>query len=452
MRTRRFLAPLIVAAVALLAVDAAHARFMPAQGTPVDRLVKNITAYVAEHPKDANAHYLLGRVHALAFRHNRSIVGIYPKRGPAGQAGLPNVAADARQPWLRTPPQPVKPGEKPAKPEPLTDEQKIAHVAASIVAYKKAIELDPKPAHYHNGLAFVLDKGREFSDRVAPPDVRSTDGNPRYAEAAKDFKELKLPDDDGHDARRDTLKTFWREAAIEKYLDAYNRSNAKDAERQSKPLTGLNSLVSYEAGKAYIALINSRNMTEGEKQSLASVQKHIAALDGLRRGPVTPIIFRLDRAMPLDMMLKPDRIVRFDLDGDGTAERRPWVDPDTAILCWDPTRSGKITSGKQLFGSVTFHLYPGDGYTAMNLLDDNRDGELAGSELPGLALWFDRNSNGVSDPGEVTPIEDTPVKALSVRALTKEGIAPANPFGLKLKDGRTLPTFDWIAPAVADDE
>ena len=193
-------------------------------------------------------------------------------------------------------------------------------------------------------------------------------------------------------------------------------------------------------------------MTEGEKQSLASVQKHIAALDGLRRGPVTPIIFRLDRAMPLDMMLKPDRIVRFDLDGDGTAERRPWVDPDTAILCWDPTRSGKITSGKQLFGSVTFHLYPGDGYTAMNLLDDNRDGELAGSELPGLALWFDRNSNGVSDPGEVTPIEDTPVKALSVRALTKEGIAPANPFGLKLKDGRTLPTFDWIAPAVADDE
>lgn len=451
MPIRRCLALWIVAVIALLAVDSAQARFAPPQGTPVDRLVKNITAHVAENPEDANAHYLLGRVHALAFRHNRSVVGTYPQRGKDN--ALPNVANDARQGWVRTPP---GPDGKNVKPEPLTDEQKIAHLAASIAAYAKAIELDPKPAHYHNGLAFVLDHGRAFSDRIAPPNVRTTEGKPTYEEATAAYKLIAAENEAKLEGKvYETVKNYWREAAIEKYLDAYNRSNANDAKRKHKPLQGLNSLVSYEAGKAYGKLLGEREMTQGEKQSLASVNKHIAALDGLQRGPVTPIVFNLDRAMPLAAMLAPDRIVRFDLDGDGLAERRPWVAPDTAILCWDPTRSGKITSGKQLFGSVTFHLYPGDGYTAMNLLDDNRDGQLAGAELPGLALWFDRNTNGISDPGEVTPIEDSPVRSLSVRALTKEGDAPgapANPFGLKLTDGRTLPTYDWIAPAVTDED
>ena len=207
----------------------------------------------------------------------------------------------------------------------------------------------------------------------------------------------------------------------------------------------MTTLVSYEAGQVYKKLVAEREATAEEKTQIAEIDKHLAALKNKPHGEVTPIVFHLEHPKPLVDLLDAAKVVRFDLDGDGHVERRPWVRPDAAILCWDPAGTGRIASGKQLFGSVTFHLYPGDGYTAMNLLDDDRDGELAGSELRGLALWFDRNGNGRSDEGEVVPIEKTPVRSLSVRAISREEGAPANPTGLILRDGRVLPTYDWIA-------
>jgi hypothetical protein len=85
-----------------------------------------------------------------------------------------------------------------------------------------------------------------------------------------------------------------------------------------------------------------------------------------------------------------------------------------------------------------------DGYHALDALDDNRDGELSGNELKGLSLWFDRNSNGVSDPGEVVPIEKTGIAAISVRATSRSGDSPCNMAGLRMQDGRVLPTYDWV--------
>ncbi|MBT3202234.1 MAG: hypothetical protein HN350_20220, partial [Phycisphaerales bacterium] len=49
--------------------------------------------------------------------------------------------------------------------------------------------------------------------------------------------------------------------------------------------------------------------------------------------------------------------VRFDLDGDGRAQSWPWVKPTTGILVWDPSGQGRITSGQQLFGSVTIWMF-----------------------------------------------------------------------------------------------
>ncbi|MDX1564380.1 MAG: hypothetical protein R3236_03190 [Phycisphaeraceae bacterium] len=440
--------PMVVPAVVLLVLcvaDPADAIFMPPQATPVDRLVKNITAFAKENPKDANAHYLLGRVHALALRHNRGVVGTYPnrKRGNDGE-GLPRVASDYLQKWVGRGHNQA--GEK--KPQGLSDEQKARHLAASLKAYARALELNDKPAHYHNGLAFVLDFGRDLADRVPPPDVSQGAGEPTYAQAKAAFGKLQNAEGEAREALKKTLREYWRRAAIEKYLDAYKRSVEKDARIENKPLEGLDSLVSFEAGQAYKRLAAEGETTEQQKEQIEAIEKHLAALKNKPRGPVTPIVFHIEHPKPLAHLLDSKRIVRFDLDGDGHAERRPWVRPDTAILCWDPDRTGRITSGKQLFGSVTFHLYPGDGYTAMNLLDDDRDGKLAGSELRGLAIWFDRNTNGRSDDGEVVPIEKTPVKSLSVRALSSEEAAPANPAGLVLQDGRALPTYDWIAGSI----
>ena len=176
------------------------------------------------------------------------------------------------------------------------------------------------------------------------------------------------------------------------------------------------------------------------------------AIDGKPKA-ITPIVFRIEGDTPtsLNELIADNRTVRFDLDADGTAERRPWVNPDTAILVWDPDNTGKITSGEQLFGNMTFRMLFSDGYRALDSLDDNRDGQLAGKELKGLALWHDRNSNGVSEAGEVTPITDTPIQAIATGQTSKvNGLHPMNNVGLTLDDGTTRPTWDWIIPGIAD--
>jgi hypothetical protein len=145
------------------------------------------------------------------------------------------------------------------------------------------------------------------------------------------------------------------------------------------------------------------------------------------------------------MDLVCDDAVAFDLDGSGAAQRWSWVKPETGILCWDPRGTGKITSGYQLFGSVSYRLFFDDGYQALDLLDNDRDGALAGKELNGISVWFDRDGDGVSDPGEVAAVGTLGVVSISCRATGVDAGCAASLEGLTLSDGTTLPTFDWVA-------
>ena len=99
----------------------------------------------------------------------------------------------------------------------------------------------------------------------------------------------------------------------------------------------------------------------------------------------------------------------------------------TPLLVYDPTHSAKVASAKQLFGSYTFggkttkvadyrsedvRTPWGNGYEALALLDSNHDGKLSGKELKSLALWFDKNRDGVSQSGEVKSLSALGVTAL----------------------------------------
>jgi hypothetical protein len=153
-------------------------------------------------------------------------------------------------------------------------------------------------------------------------------------------------------------------------------------------------------------------------------------------GAITPLIFSLGSTQQLDELLDPSRIVKFDLDGTGRNQLWPWVKADTAILVWDPSGSGRVESGRQLFGTVTWWMFWCDGYAAPDALDDDRDGWLSGQELAGLAVWFDCNSNGICDPGEVMPIESLGIESISVRWTSRDGRSPCNRLGIRLSDGR----------------
>ena len=103
---------------------------------------------------------------------------------------------------------------------------------------------------------------------------------------------------------------------------------------------------------------------------MASIDSFVVAMDKLPPGPVTPLVFSLERRVSLPALLS-DRTVRFDLNGSGLPQRYGWVRPDTAILVWDPDGTGRVTSGRQLFGSVTWWMFWNDAYQALAALDDD---------------------------------------------------------------------------------
>jgi len=88
------------------------------------------------------------------------------------------------------------------------------------------------------------------------------------------------------------------------------------------------------------------------------------------------------------------------------------------------------------------------GYRALDMLDDDRDGFLAVGELKGISVWFDRNSYGRSDSGEVVSLESLGIMAVGTRSTGCDGKSPMHASGIRLRDGRTLPSYDWIAPSV----
>jgi len=413
MPTRRpFLAVLtLLAAVGLLIASPASAMFMRPPQVPTDRLIENIAAYIEENPEDAEAHYLLGRVHYMAFVHRSTTLGS-ASEGTADE--LPRVSDNKIQYMRDDAPR-------------IDEEQAVAHAQLAIASFNRAIELDEANALYHLGLAGLYEQAAPLAEQIDP--------NPEAAE--------------GDDADRASESVRFLANAIAQNLAAYQLGRDEALAEDSVFLPFYP--VAYEAGKAYARLLEENNLPPENDQILAQISDVIDAIDKLPMA-ITPIVFRVTGDAPTmleDLLADESTPVLFDLDADGEPELRPWVNPDTAILVWDPNNTGQITSGQQLFGNMTFFMLFSNGYRALDSLDNNRDGQLSGEELTGLSLWHDANTNGISEPGEVTPIGQTHIQSIATQQTASHGIHPMNAAGLTLEDGSTRPTWDWIIPAVA---
>jgi tetratricopeptide (TPR) repeat protein len=165
---------------------------------------------------------------------------------------------------------------------------------------------------------------------------------------------------------------------------------------------------------------------------------------------ITPLAVPLEPGVPADGIPAPHARVAFDADGSGLRRHWTWISPRTGWLVHDSEQLGRITSALQWFGSVSFWLFWENGYQALAALDDDGNGEVAGEELRDLAIWHDRNSDGVSDPGEVRPLAAHRIVGLSCRYIEGDGVAFAalSPEGVKLADGSTRPSYDVLLRAV----
>ncbi len=429
-------------------VNVSNGMFAWPQYIPVDRLIENATAYTQQEPNDASGYYTLGRIHYMAFVYKSFFVAAYkndipPRIIPFWRSG--NYLSHAREQearkialeefgyestsdvpeeeqgefWIRVRSIENKLERENWQPEMPTNEQLIEHAGAAQWNFYKAIALDPNNALYYLGQASLgeqyFDFFQETSPALMPPAVK--------------------------DIVLNVLK--------ETYFLAYDLSIKEDLELEYLPIPGLRSIISYEAGNAFIRLWSAEDNIPPEiQEKIADIQENLEILEALQPNAITPIIFSLQDNNSLSELLAFGRIVPFDMDGDGIVEKRPWVKPTTGFLVWDSDGDGRIRSGRELFGSVTWWLFFSNGYRALDMLDDDRDGYLTDGEFDGISVWFDRNSDGRSDVGEIVSVESLGITSIATRPNSYNGKSPMNTSGFRLKNGRTLPTYDWIAPSV----
>lgn len=379
----------------IVAAPSAWARWIGATQMPVSRLLKNVQAYVKAHPKDAQGYYTLGRVNSAAFAQDKETVGVMVREP------LPYVST---QSGLTPPPR--------DRSKPLST-RALNYITEAIHNYEIATDLAPSDGLAWLGLGFQCEEALPYPQAVARGlNALSISGTP-------DAEKL-------------------RQEALRFYRKAYALTIKEDT---AHPLGEIDP-TSMEAAEGIVRLQQKHTLTSAELAELAEMQKQIKAFKSRPRA-ISPILISFQRRSTLTDLLAPEKHVRFDIAGDGVGRSWPWVKPTTGILVWDPKHTGKITSGLQLFGNVTWWFFWKDGYAPLAALDNNRNGWLEGAELQGIAVWFDRNSNGVSDPGEVVSLSSLGIKRIAAHSTCLAEGVPANPIGIQLRDGSSLPTFDW---------
>lgn len=150
---------------------------------------------------------------------------------------------------------------------------------------------------------------------------------------------------------------------------------------------------------------------------------------------------------PFQRLVDARSTVAFDFTGAGDRTMHGWLTRNAAWLVWDPHWGGAVTSGIDLIGQHTWSTDWNDGFEALAALDVNNDGELTGAELGGLSLWNDANGDGVSEPGEVVPVNVHGIVAISVHHnQASHGVSVARD-GVRFDDGTTRPLYDWMPGA-----
>ena len=154
-----------------------------------------------------------------------------------------------------------------------------------------------------------------------------------------------------------------------------------------------------------------------------------------------------------------DSTVYFDHDNNGFAEATAWIEKDDGLLALDKNNNGKIDNGNELFGnhtiSNTAYGYTDkkatNGYEALKAYDLNSDNVIDEKDeiFNKLKIWKDKNSNGITDEGELSPLADNNIKSIDLNykeiAIDENSNTVKQSSKVTLKDGSTLDANDvWM--------
>ena len=382
---------LCAAVAAIVAVTLAAPRLLAmfvaveTENVPIDRVLENLERRLSVDPSDVNTRLNLARVHSMAWATKSDTTPAIKRRvGPGLEVGNPYWGP--------------RPGFQGVQVKPSGDPEimRVAqqHLTQAIDQYRAVLELDPKNAIALLGQSWCLDQAGDKARAIT--------------------------------GYRQVISVVW------------------PTENGGRlPVTNFGIVpTTTEVAGYLIPLLDP----QADAAEIATLRDHVRQLAAVRR-PVTPVVVPLRDEVPVGELIDLRARVPFDADGSGLRRRWTWVSPDAGWLVFDKHGTGQITSALQWFGPVTFWLFWRDGYDAMRSLDDNGDGRLTGRELSGLAIWRDRNTNGVADPGEVRPVTSWGIVALSCARILPDDdptVAAWSPGGVTFANGRTRPTYDVL--------
>lgn len=373
----------------------------PIYEAPIDRALENVRTMEGIDPTQREL--LLGRLNLLAYARDDGPFTYIKENDALDEAG--SVLCSDVPPGGRYGPQPETPPptfgpndrcaafdfqlgpriEMPSAAPPQPSARALARLNAARTHYAAALRAEPNNLRARLGYAYVLDRlGRTSQARSQLRTIISK-GLPRLSAPQSEWED--------HAVLRETAEH-------------------------------LSHLATSRSDRARVARLRER---------LEASQPIIY---------VTPIVVPM-RDVAFSRLVDEGSPVAFDFAGTGDRRAQGWLTPNAAWLVWDPEWRGQVNSGFDMIGQRTWAVFWSDGFEALRALDDNRDGELTGGELGGLALWRDENGNGVSDPGEVIPANVHGIAGLAVRGdPTRPGLITARD-GVRFDDGTTRPLYDW---------
>lgn len=321
----------IVLTVAFIALfTPVFSRFARPQMIPVDRLLKNAESHLKANPDSKEARYILARIHYLAFARSSTTV---PAFNEGDTERKPSIAPN----WMIN----LK-----DRPDEMDERDLTAYAGVALQEFRKLVKEEPGNGLYQLGLGSLLEQIVDWKERS---------------------KITGLPD---------SLSKVSHDQARDSYLAAFRASFGKDSKLKNKPISGLRSLVSYEAGNAFLRLVAIESDAAPDLRApTKEVKEGLEKIEAIPRSrAITPIVFSMKSASGLEQLLAPENVVEFDLRGYGPVVKTSWIKPETALLVWDPRKEGRITSGQQLFGGYTFQIFRDTGYDALAALDDDGNG------------------------------------------------------------------------------
>jgi tetratricopeptide (TPR) repeat protein len=228
-------------------------------------------------------------------------------------------------------------------------------------------------------------------------------------------------------------------------LALYRQVFAAAWEKESKRDHGLEGAsITKETGQYMLKLLNPTK----DAAEIADVNAKCEKVNKIFRA-VTPIVVPVSPGLSAGQLLDRARVT-FDLDGNGPRTYTQWTNAHSGWLVYDDGGAGGITSGLQMFGQCTFWVFWRNGYEALSALDDNHDGELRGSELEKLAVWQDRNQNGVCEGAELRSLASLNIEALGCRYAADSSGLLLSSEGVRFADGSTAATYDVVLEEKTD--